>query len=395
MPIQRPWAIALPRIQTNAAHLNGRNLVYTPEGGFKVSIPYVTADMIDKTPGDPLDVFAFGTYAMKVQAARIEMTQQDLNVAMQVATAGNQQVSSLHGELLDGNRLAVGGTLRFHGIPVPFSARVRAGVTGPSGVRLDPEALKVFCIPVRWALRFVDVGKLVPGGLVAKGPNGSFQVDISGVEAFKGDLTGLEVTNGKLAVRIGGQPGPDVARSRRANDPNYCEIISTGEVTLEAGIIRNAKVVIIDDTPNDPYSLNKWDKEGYARLESGQVVLTLDKLRARFANVGGGFIVKSVGMAGTDLVVTGQKEILGLPIPVNFKVRFAPTADGRLKLTPHDVHVAGIGFGQSQIVDAMAGMAGMKRDGDGVILDMRASNQVQMPPIKRVTSEAGRIVLNT
>jgi hypothetical protein len=291
--------------------------------------------------------------------------------------------------------MAVGGVFKFHGLPVPFSARARAGLNGPRGLRLDPESLKVFGLPVRWALRFVDVGKLVPGGMVNKGPNGSLLVDIFHVDGFSGDLTGLDIRNGQLALRIGGQPGPAVNRARRANDPNYCEIITQGEVTLEAGIIRDSKVVIVDNTPEDPYSLNKWDVEGYARLESGQVVLPLDKLRARFSNVGGGFVVKSVDLAGTDLVVRGDKEILGLPIPVNFKLRFAPNAQGRLKLTPHDVHVAGIGFGQSQIVDAMAGMPGMKREGDGVILDMRAASQVEMPPLRSVTAEPGRIVLNT
>ncbi|MFN3431420.1 MAG: hypothetical protein ACK46X_15890, partial [Candidatus Sericytochromatia bacterium] len=96
---------------------------------------------------------------------------------------------------------------------------------------------------------------------------------------------------------------------------------------------------------------------------------------------------------GQDLVVEGVYEFLGLPLPLDFKINFAKTADGQLKLTPHDVRIVGFKGGRDTLMETMAEVPGLKKDGDGFILDLRSAASVEMPPIRNLRTEPGRIVL--
>lgn len=388
---------------TNETRLNGRNLRYAISGENYVSIPYLSADLIDKTPQDPLDLWAIGSYTFRVSAARIDVDEKQLNGAIAGILAEQKKlpVSKVSVGLLDGNRVKVGLNYKLGPVPLPLSARLQVTATSPDTLNINPESIKVLGLPVGWAVKLfgIDVPKLMkmpPGGPLAKGAKGTLDVDLRKVEMFQGRIAQFGIRNGQAAVVLGGAPDADVSPRRRGNVENYAEVIAKGETALDTGVIRDAKIVIIDNTPQDPYSLNRWDQEGYARLEYGKVVLPEQMLAKKFGSAGGeGFYMDSVKLEGTDLVCKGQKEVLGLPIPVSFKIRFTTTPSGELYLVPHDVHVAGLGFGKSQIIDAMKSMPGMKKVGDGLVLDLRASASLDMPPIKSVTAERGRVVMNT
>ncbi len=388
---------------TNETHLNGRNLRYAISGDNYVSIPYLSADLIDKTPQDPLDLWAMGSYTFRVSAARIDIEERQLNGAIAGLLAEQQKppVSKVEVNLLDGNRVKIGLRAKLGPLPLPLSVRAQITPTSPDTLNIKPESIKVFGLPVGWAVRLfrLDLPKLMKmpaGGPLAMGAKGSLDVDLRRVDLFQGQIAQLGIRQGQAVVVLGGAPDPEVAPRRRANVPNYAEVIAKGETALDSGVIRDAKIVIIDNTPNDPYSLNRWDQEGFAFLEYGKVVLPEQMLIKKFGTAGGdGFYMDSVKLVGTDLVIRGQKEVLGLPIPVNFKIRFTNTAAGELYLVPHDVHVAGLGFGKSQIIGAMKSMPGMRQVGDGLVLDLRKASSLDMPPITSVTAENGKVVLNT
>lgn len=388
---------------TNATHLNGRNLRYAVSGDSYVSVPYLSADLIDKTPQDPLDLWAIGSYVFRVQAARIDIEERQLNgaIAGLLAEQPKAPVSKVEVSLLDDNKVKVGLRAKLGPLPVPLSLRAKLTPTSPDTLNIQPESIRVFGLPVAWAVRLfrLDLPKLMKmpaGGPLAMGPKGSLDVDLRKVDLFQGQIAQLGVRRGQAVVVLGGAPDPEVSPRRRNNNPNYAEVIARGETALDTGVIRDAKIVIVDNTPDDPYSLNRWDQEGYARLEYGKVVLPEQMLVKSFGTAGGdGFYMNSVKLVGTDLVIKGEKEVLGLPIPVNFKIRFTNTAAGELYLVPHDVHVAGLGFGKGQIIDAMKSMPGMRQVGDGLVLDLRKSASLDMPPITSVTAENGRVVLNT
>src|SRR5690606_26134257 len=156
-------------------------------------------------------------------------------------------------------------------------------------------------------------------------------------------LREISIRNGQAVVTVGGSPAPSLAGPRTNGVGNYAEVIARGEVALESAILRDASVMTIDSTPADPYSFNMWDVEGYARVESGDVILDEARLAQKFAGAGEGFNMKAAKLKGANLVVSGDYELFGLPIPIEFKINFAKTADGRLKLTPQDVKVFGLG----------------------------------------------------
>lgn len=415
--VSRPatdWGVDLPvgpkpvaprpvmRPDTNETRVNGRNLSYAIVGNHSVSIPYLTADLIDRTPGDPLDLWKIGSYTLKVQAARVDLDERQVNgaIAELLPTLAQGKVSAAQIAFLDGNRVAVTAKAKLGPLPVPVSARVKVTPTSQVTVNVQPESVKVFGLPVAWAIRLfgLDLPKLMgqpAGGPLSMGQKGSIDADLRKVDLFQGRITGFGTAQGRASIVLGDAPDPEVSAARRANSPNWAEVTARGEANLDSGIIRDAKTVIVDNTPQDPYSLNRWDLEGYAKLERGSLVLTEKILKARFATAGGaGFYMNEMKLEGTDLAIKGEKEILGLPVSVKFKIRFRQTNRGELLLTPHDVKIAGMGFGQSQIVDEMAKMPGMKKQGDSLVLDLKQAASLEMPPIRSVTAERGQIVVS-
>jgi hypothetical protein len=234
---------------------------------------------------------------------------------------------------------------------------------------------------------------LPAGGAVSVGKDESVTLDLAKTGRFEGQLSKLAIANGKLTLTMGGAPAPTLPDSRTGGNPNYCEVVADGEVALASALIRNASVLTLDNTPKDPYAFNHWDDEGYARIESGDVILDEARLKARFANAGGGFSLDSAKLVGTDMQVSGSYDFIGIPVPISFKIGFS-LKDGKLRLSPHDVSVLGfISYGRDKVLDALAALNGCTRDGDGVLLDLKKSASVELPNVKTMRTEPGRIVL--
>lgn len=410
-----PWAIDLlptPRpiaptpaptpvpTHTNVAQINGQNIRYAgPNRQWDVDISYLQADLIDLTPNDPLAIWEFGTYQVRVKAGQVRMTDAQANklIASQLAAQGPDfPVKGGSVEFRKNNEVSLKGAYQWGILPIPLS--LRAGIATPTdtSVLVSPKSVRVFGLPVLWAVKLfnVNVAKYLPqGGPAAVNADKTVTLDLTKTDLFKGSLSKIDIQAGKAVVTLGGAPAPALSSARTGGVPNYTEVIAHGEVALESAIIRNATVVTIDNTPEDPYSFNLWDIEGYARVESGDVILDEARLAKKFGGAGEGFLMKSAKLKGQDLVVEGTYEVFGLPIPLNFKINFSKTADGKLKLTPHDVRIIGMGFGRDQVLAAMAGVQGLKRVGDGYILDLREGAAVDMPTIRNIKVEPGRIVL--
>lgn len=386
--------------KTNEAHLNGRNLrLTTSDPRVSIDVPYLSGDLLDLTPQDPLSMWDFGSYRIHLQAADLRLKEGTINALMQdmLAQPGAGKLSQASVQLLDDNQLVGHARLKLLGIPFPLSLQGQVSVEGPHQVGLQLSSLSVLVIPVLGLFKLlgIDLGKFMPASAPVQTQGSHVTIDLGRIDRLQGDLQELTVTRGQLRVVFGGAPDPEVASAQRGGVPNYCDVQAKGEVALDSAILRDARVTVVDSTPQDPYTLNNWDKEGYARFQSGQLIMTEEKLRARFSQGMEGFKLGKLSLSGTDLVIEGNKTFLGVNVPVRFKLRWEPTKDGKLKLTPHDVHIVGIGFGASFVLDALAGMDGMKRDGDGVLLDLRKVASVEMPPLTQVRGEPRRIVLKT
>ena len=117
-PDRRPgWeptpAPLLPGVlATNETYLNGRNLRYAIHGDAYVSIPYLSANLVDRTPEDALDLWKVGSYTFEVKAARIDVDERQLNgaIAGLLSEMKDGKVSKATVSLLDGNRVAVAAT---------------------------------------------------------------------------------------------------------------------------------------------------------------------------------------------------------------------------------------------------------------------------------------------
>jgi hypothetical protein len=386
---------------TNTAVINGQNVRYMGPGSqWSVDMPYLQAELIDKTPNDPLAIWEFGTYKIKVKAGQVRLSDDQATklVASQLWQQGPDfPVKKGSVEFRDNNQVKVKGTYALWGfLPIPLSLRAQLATPTDTTVKVTPKSVNVFGLPVLWAVKLfgVDIAKYMPAnGLATAAKDKSVTVDLTKTDMFEGTVSKIDITQGKAVVTLGGAPAPSLQGPRTKGSPNYAEVIARGEVALESAIIRNASVVTVDATPEDPYSFNLWDVEGFARVESGDVILDEARLAKKFAGAGGAFIMKSAKLKGQDLVVEGVYEFLGLPLPLDFKINFSKTADGQLKLTPHDVRIVGFKGGRDTLMETMAKVDGLRKDGDGFILDLRSAASVEMPPIRNLRTEPGRIVL--
>lgn len=405
-PPQRPATPAptpstsAPRV-TNVARLNGENIRYSGASHrWDVDIPYLQADLLDLTPENPLSIWDFGTYKINVKAGQVKLSQDQANklIASQLWDQGPSfPVKNASVEFRKNNDVKATGVYHWGIVPIPLSVTANLATPTNTTVKATFKSVRVFGVPVLWAAKLfnLDLSKYMPAsGLATMAPDKSVTIDLTKTPIFEGTISKIAITDGQAVVTMGGAPGPGIAPGRTNGNPNYCEVVAQGEVALESAIIRDASVVIQDNTPQDPYSLNLWDEEGFAHVESGDVILDEARLAKKFASAGEGFALKSAKLKGNDLVVEGTYETFGLPVPIDFKLNFSRTADGRLKLTPKDVQVFSfIGYGQNQLMAAMAKVPGLQKDGDGYILDLRASASVEMPAIRDVKTEPGRIVL--
>lgn len=392
-------AVPDPR-STNVATINGQNIRYAgPSHHWEVDIPYLQADLIDLTPENPLTIWEFGTYKVKVNAGQIRLSEEQANklIADQLWQQGpNFPVQKASVELRKNNDVKLKGVYHWHFLPIPLSVTANVATPTDTTVKATPKSVRVFGLPVLWAIKLfgVDLSKYMPaGGPASIGQDKALTLDLTKSPMFEGKLNKIAISQGKAEITLGGKPAPAIDLRRTNGNPNYAEVIAKGEVALESAIIRNATVVTQDNTPADPYSFNLWDEEGFAHVESGDVILDEAKLAKKFAGAGDGFVLKSAKLKGNDLVVAGTYEVLGLPFPLDFQLNFSRTPDGKLKLTPHDVTVVGFSAGRDKLMGAMANVQGLKKDGDGFILDLRESASVEMPYIGNVKTEPGRIVL--
>lgn len=401
-PQPRPIPHA-PTPNTNVARLRGENLRYAGEGNhWMVDIPYLQADLLDLTPENPLTVWEFGTYKARVHAGQVRLSEQQVNAMIKSQlwqNAGKVPVDHASVEFRSGNQVKLKGVAKWGFVPIPFSVKAGLAVTSTQTVDVKPNSVRLFGIPLYWAIKLFNVDlasklPLSPNGPISMAENHTVTVDLRKTDKIETNLTGLSIGNGVATITMGGARPESLRGARTGNNPNYSEVIAVGEVALQSAIIRNASVMIMDNTPEDGYSFNNWDIEGYARVESGHVILDEAKLRARFAGASEKFIMKKANLRGSDMVVEGGYTMFGVDWPIDFKLRFS-IENGKLKMTPHDVRVVGFKAGRDMLMDTLVKLDGAVKSGDGILLDLRKAASVEMPPIKEMRTEPGRLVMVT
>ena len=404
-PLPAPRPAPAPTARTNVARLQGENIRYAGEGNaWGVDMKYLQADLLDLTPEDPLSVWEFGSYKINVKSGLIQLHEAQAQAMAKSLVAGQGPgfpLRSASVEYKSGNQVKLKGRASLKGLPIPFSVTTRLSVTGPSTLKADPTSVRLFGVPVLWAAKLfnVDLASKLP--LPADGParmdaDYGVTVDLKKTGLFEGELKSLTVANGRLDMKIGAEPAASLRGARTDGVANYAYLKAEGELALESAILRDADVMIIDETPETPYAFNYWDTEGYAKIERGQVILDEARLIQKFmggADSGEGFQMKKAKLEGQDMVVEGTYNFL-YDLPIKFKIRFS-VENGQLKLTPHSMRVLGIGMGfaEGMILDTLKEIEGAKKSGDGVLLDLRVASKVDMGRIKGLKTEPGRIVL--
>jgi hypothetical protein len=381
-----------------SVHLNGRNLRFQDDSRtWEVDIPYLTADAVNLSPRVPLNLLRPRTYRLSVSAGEFDVTDKDLNRAI-AHYLSKPPLTNAQLSFRDGNQVGLTGRLKLLGLPLPFSLSAKVSLDAPTSLTVQPQAVSVLGIPVLWLMKLLhlDLGKLAGvGPMVKTGPGESLQVDLSQQSLIQTQIKQLSIQAGKAKVVLGNQPDREVPGRLRLDKPDYFELTSHGDVALHGGTLRDADLVAIPDDTGKPYDVNHWDTDGYARLQSGDLVLSEAVLKSKFGQAGGDdFSMTSISLQGTDLHISGYKNVLDAPIPVSFQIRFTHNAPGELLLQAHDVKVAGfIPFSSGQIEDALAQQPGMRKTSQGVVLDLKKTASLEMPPIRNVVGEPGSLVI--
>lgn len=395
-----PKASAGARV-TNEAIVRGHNLAYAGVNNWwRVDIAYLDARLTDSTPDSPLSIWEPATYKTKVKAARVTMSEEQADSLIATLIWQNYKrvpFRDVKVAFLDGNQVQLKGHTFWKGLRVPVAARLRVTANASSEIRIEPRSVRVFGVPVYWAVKLLrlDVTKhvpLAPGGLLSVARNGRTTLDLAKQEQIEGQLSGLEIRNGRATLTMGGHAPASIQGARTGHNPNYAEIVARGEVALESAVLRDASVVIRDNTPQDPYAFNHWDQEGVARVESGEVILDEQRLSAKFASASPQFKVKHTRLSGNTMKVEGSYRFLEVSWPLSFKLTFG-WQDGKLKITPHSARIVGISGGLDTLLDTMAEMEGATRVGKSILLDMSKAASVELPTVTGMHLEPERLVL--
>ncbi|MFN3431116.1 MAG: hypothetical protein ACK46X_14335, partial [Candidatus Sericytochromatia bacterium] len=143
-----PATTPSPAAATNTAVINGQNVRYMGPGSqWSVDMPYLQAELIDKTPNDPLAIWEFGTYQIKVKAGQVRLSDEQATklVASQLWQQGPDfPVTRGSVEFRDNNQVKVKGTYEAFGfLPIPLSVRAQLATPTDTTVKVTPKSVNV------------------------------------------------------------------------------------------------------------------------------------------------------------------------------------------------------------------------------------------------------------
>jgi hypothetical protein len=216
------------------------------------------------------------SYSVTVDAGEVAVDLASLNVLMTRALVGHSNVRSIQIAIEADGQLRQKGSVK-KGVPVPFDMKAHVSPTPDGRIRIHPESVKGFGIPVSPLLRTFgvttdDLFKVDPGrGVTVEGDD--VLLDPSMLvppPAMHGRITAVRVEKDALVQVFGG--GAVRALSPPATSKNYI-YWRGGQLSFGKLTMTETDLELVDDDPGDPFdfSVRDWNAQlvaGYSKVTS-------------------------------------------------------------------------------------------------------------------------------
>jgi hypothetical protein len=214
------------------------------------------------------------SYTVAIDSGEVDVDLASLNAIMTRALLGHSNLRSLRVSIDDEGRLQQDGVVA-RGIRMPFEIHASAGATSSGQIRIHPESVKGFGLPVGRVLRVLGTGI---GDLLEIEPGRGVSVDANDLLLDPARLLPPPAMNGKVTavrierdgiVQVFGQ-GTRQRMSPPATAKNYIYwrggSLSFGKLTMSA-----TDLELIDEDPSDPFdfSVDRWNEQlvaGYSKV---------------------------------------------------------------------------------------------------------------------------------
>jgi hypothetical protein len=374
--------------------LQGRNLIFGAGDNLKLSLPQLDADLIDLTPADPLNLDDRTSYKMNIRGGEVMMTDGQITNMLRGEIGNSKTVRDLDIKFLPNNQLAITGKLK----GFKFSATADIRIDEKKNIAIVPTKVKlagISLLPIAKTLG-LNVEKLAKFkddqgryGL----SNNNFWINptkLSKTPAIEGKVNMVRTEQGFLSIYMG-----STTPSRPLwlpNDGNFATI-SGGRIVNGGMTVDNPTILLRDKTPYDPFNMD--DEAGRTTtVVHGNVTIPGTKLQGMLegaVGAGGDFALNKVEMTPDGAKIKGEYKGF---LPVQIYIRFAKSADGSLKVEPHDGKVSFIPIPNSLLRSLIGGMLkGATKEGDGFVLGPGMLGSTELGKLIAVSNEPGALKL--
>lgn len=234
-----------------------KNVVYRVDEDVVVGMPDLNADIVVKRPNQALVPANLNDFAVNVHTGNLVIEDASMAAIFNkyVFNYAGSPLSDIKVTNKDG-RVALSGTLH-KGIPIPFSMEGTLSADGEGHLVLKPEIVKSAGIPVKGIMEIVG---LEMANLINSKAAG-VKIDGNNIVIYPSKLlpppaincyaVGARVEPGRVIMMLDDKVRRPYPELPEPNARNFI-LMWGGNVLINNHLVMDAKIMQIDDTPNDP-----------------------------------------------------------------------------------------------------------------------------------------------
>jgi len=390
------------QVPGNKSQLDAQNSILKindEKFNLNINLPHLQAELIDKTPHDPLNFKDVASFDMNIKNGVLSLKDAELSsVVKSLLKDETDLIKDINFNFQPGNNaevnLKVKKGLNFN---IKINGKLSAQPVN-NMVRFTPDKISVNKIPVQGLLKLfkLEVGELVKVG----NPNGSFFT--SGDSIYFGptkfvsnpkidrEIHDVRTGIGTISILLG-KDSSNYQNTPLYGSNNYLRLRG-GNVDFNGFNLQDADVALLDGTPNDPFDIENDPSQKV--ISKGRVAIPEEFIATALKQKAGSGSLKDMQFTMPNGVGKLKASMWGF-LPISLNLHFSNSSTGELKVTPNKGRVLGfIPLPNSLLRDTLKKETEGKIDGNGVTVDLGKLADLQTPNgIKTVESKNAQLVL--
>lgn len=385
----------------NTADIKARNIVYKIDNDkLNINIPYMTAQIIDKTPKDPLNMSDPANFKFRMYDAELQIGDIGLSSYMreQLQNDPKGKLSDLRIVCVSGNRLRFEGKMKIGFLNVPFKLDGSIKAVPGNLLKFTPDKINIYGISVK---KFMDTFGLEIGNIAKISDSGGrfFSLGDSiymvpnkftSEPSLEGKVSDVKTEGGNLSIIYSQNSEGKMPSIFNKDSSNYVKLVSHNNLLFEGIRLKDADVILNDKTPNTPLDFTD-SNERLQKVNSGEIGISQPVLEKMVVSqMGSNNPIKNLQVN----LKPGHTEIKGKYwgiFPISVSMFFDKSPNGELMLTPKKAELLGfIPLPKSLIKKTLQESLNGTVYGDGVTVPM---SDIELSPLKQVINRANELIL--